>query len=373
MKKAFVYKIFAMLIGTVLLLSGCGKKEEPTPISEATSLTKEAIEDSSESLDEDIKNNDNEENSATEEKITPLAEECTKAYQDFLNGDNEVWFELYDKTTGFKAIEWAYDDIEKYISPETPYSMSEMTLGICNGIQDFYYTGIVAPSEIRYAYLDCGNDSVPELIIEYVGIGEDSVGSNVITVIKLIDDKLQCIFQGSYAYRGFAEVNEYGVYTYSGANGAASYNTEYSYINADGETLFLYGVNYDASAYSLYIPNNEEFVKSCTYTYDILDGEEYHEGYDRFWKSTGLTLSTEEEVEDMIKDIEEQAGVSEEIINGEAISWISLDEEAMSKIVTWETSSVKYYVLDSPDWLFENSGQLFVRCYDTDYVFEIND
>lgn len=358
MRKSYIILEMAVICAVVsLCFAGCGsddndaKSTNTETVAETVSDDKVIEDDKADNKSPSVQDASKEDK---DEPKGPSANECMKAYQAFLNGK---------------------------IREGDTLGISDFAEELCDNFTREYGYMNVLPEAIRYSYIDCGNDGIPELAVAFDGVGTEYMKSNYITVFKLVDDKIKCIFNKSYGYRAFAMLNEYGYYTYGGSNGASSHSTSYSFIDSDGKVNFLYGIYDDFSAHSFYIPDNAEYVEvareegiadnieieqyyyseyddeqsynkfltTCDFIYypvsgnfDRLEGDRLTEAtkggaYERFWESTGLKASTEEQVNRKLDVILEKAGVTDEIVNGAEAEWTDISEAMLEDILAWKS------------------------------------
>lgn len=402
---ALILCMVAIMAVSSASLCGCEKKKDENNQSvgettEDTDLPDTKTDDDKNTFDDNNKEDDsvvNEKDDESKQTSAVSAGDCLKAYQDFLKGDAKVSLELFEKCDEYRygGNSWDIEEIDSQFKKWETYTISEFTEGICRGHAKYYDMRISLPKSISYAYIDCGKDGIPELALLYDTVGNNSITDSFIVIIKLVDDKLQCIFSNRYAYRAFATLGEYGIFGYGGSNGAISNTFMRSYINENGETTFLYGVDDSLAASGLYIPDNteyldvayeegiadyieieqyffemyqndmdyKEYVQNCDYVYyplsnncNRLEGDRLKEAladgsYERFWKSTGLKNMTSEEIEKKIQGVLDGANVTDEILNGEEADWIELSASDFDSIVSWKSSyEAPTLVLDVPSW-----------------------
>lgn len=355
---------------TALCFAGCqgsdnSKNEPEQNVAEQENKTEEIDKNDESGKTDSDKQDSSDEDSAAQSKLS--ASDYMKAYQDFLNG---------------KSKEGSDQGIAEY------------TEELCDEYTKEYGFMSVLPDGISYSFIDCGNDGIPELAVAFDGVGNENIKTNYITVFKLIDDEIKCIFKKGSGYRAFAMLNEYGYYTYGGANGAGSHCVDYYYIDAEGNANFLYGIDNSLSVYSFYIPDNDnyidvadeegiadnleidmyyyelyedqglkEYMNSCDFIYypvsdnwNRLEGDRLKEatkggGYERFWESTGLKLSTQEQIDKKVDGILNKVGVDDTILNGEEVEWIELSAARMDEILSWKSKyEIPVTQLENVSW-----------------------
>lgn len=246
-------------------------------------------------------------------------------------------------------------------------SFREYTDELCRQTAEEWYMDNADPKSMSYSIIDCGNDGALELAVLYEQLGSDEgLDRNFIAIFKLFDNDIKNIFCHDFGYRSYASLNQYGIFNYGGSNGATSHSSMYYFINPEGENIFLYGVDFEFSAYSLYIPDNLEYmdvaeeegisesieidqyyfeeydesldytdyVKKCDYVivpyddeFNPLEGAALDEAfatgaYDRFWDSTGLRpYLTQDEIAQKVKKKMADSGVTDAILEGPETVW----------------------------------------------------
>ncbi|MBO4420868.1 MAG: hypothetical protein J5783_03490 [Lachnospiraceae bacterium] len=228
------------------------------------------------------------------------------------------------------------------------------------------------------AYIDCGMDGYPELVLklsyereEY----EDSPDDEFI-VLRLNGDELNIVTNFAQYYRSFADINEYGYITIGGSGGATTYTNTNSFVTAEGKEVFLwtetgrYGfdkpyfpmdayeipddvkavvareVGYaeggnayemDRVSFSEYDCDstdpdeqqryNDEYLLNCYYTFVNDDGENAvtDEEYVKLCNDNIVKLVTKEELDQMRADKAMEYGCTSEIVSGGLPEWVNLD------------------------------------------------
>ena len=389
--------VFAMVLAlsVSMLLTSCKGKKAEDKVAEPDSITEEEPEtdsDTEETVNQAV---------ADDKASNASGAEYIKAYQDFLKGYNVVWFDAFGDNYTVKAPDWDYEEISNQLKPGKAYTLSEFSEGLSIGCGEYFDIRKSSPKNIGFSYIDCGNDGVPELALLFEEVGNDSQNNNYIAVIKLIDDKLQCVFQNAYAYRTYGFLNEYGFYSYGGSNGASSYSSMYRYINENAESMFLYGIDDMTTVYSFYLRNNDEhvevaeqegvaypieieryfyepyeedddyteFINNCDYVYYPLDdeymrleGKEQEDAlasgaYDRYWKSTNLPVLTEDEAVKKVDGILADAGVTDIIRGGNDVEWFWLSEYDLEKLLSWTAANEATPLrIENPSWSYYYYG-----------------
>ena len=390
-------KLFIVIMAVLsLTLSGCKEKTK-------TDVAKDQKEQAgNENVIEDGNENpeagEEELNEKPAEKENVSVSECLKIYQKFLSGSQKVHFDMCDlanEDNRYAGPGWDLETIANRLQPGKEYSIKEFSEGLCQGHAEYFDQKLSLPKSISYSYIDCGKDEIPELAMLFEEVGGENLADSFIVIFKVIDDKLQCIFNCRYGYRANAVLGEYGMVTYGGSNGAASYTYMVSYVGDKGDTTFLYGIDDALSAVGLYIPGNteyldvaeeegiidrieieqyyfrlcdekenyEDYIKNCDYVYyplsengNRLSKEGLEEAlssgsYQRFWDSTQLNAFTEEQMQEKIDAVYEKAGITKDILNGVDVQWMELGEETVNDILGWKTEyEAKTIELPAPSW-----------------------
>lgn len=186
-----------------------------------------------------------------------MATLSTEAYEAFLKGDLAAT--VKNDFDVFKAGQSFHLNglVEKYVE----------------GFNDEYSS--VDDYDLKYAYIDCGKDGIPELLLEQELFG-DWDGMIMKYIFKFDGEKLNLIkgFDGYYRY--WTEINNYGYVFTGGSSGAAYFDADYYLINADGEIVFLYSYGCDNSQSTPNVPYYhldetklpEDYIDN-TYNYDV--------------------------------------------------------------------------------------------------------
>lgn len=391
-------KLFIVIMAILsLTLSGC-KGKTKADVDKGTTEKAGSENETEVGNENDNPNEEDGLNEQLEEAENISASKCLKIYQKFLSGSQKVCFDMCGVTNEdnrYAGPGWDLETIANRLCPGKEYSIKEFTEGLCRGHAEYFDQEISLPKAVSYSYIDCGKDEVPELAMLFSEVGDENLSDSFIVIFKVIDDKLQCIFNCRYGYRSNAMLGEYGMVTYGGSNGAASYTYMVSYVGAKGDTTFLYGIDDALSAAGLYIPGNteyldvaeeegifgqieieqyyfrlcdesedyEDYIKNCDYVYyplsengNRLSGEGLAAAlssgsYQRFWDSTHLNAFSEAEMQEKIDAVYEKAGVTKDILNGADAQWMDLGQEQVDDILSWKNEyEAKTIVLPDPSW-----------------------
>ncbi len=263
------------------------------------------------------------------------------------------------------------------LNPGSDYTIREMSAIMETFLKEEYDEYILG--EITYGFIDCGADGEPELAVCFEF---DQVFDGYIIpqyeyfVIKRFGDGLRVAAHTDTYYRWESEINEYGYITYSGSGSASSFIGSRSFVNAEGEEIFLYSFEYDLGLSEPVIP--EYYLYYCdlpdgyadSYGYDDNGYEldaynfsepDYSEGYDdeqmrgyyeeyyyvffapdgsgampsdemmELYNANRLRIVDDGAMSGMIRDRESELGVTERIRNGGSIEWTVLEADWLPK------------------------------------------
>lgn len=301
MKKITVLGIIACM--SLVLTMGCGNE---------TSVISESFSESV-SVAGEVEKSDEDTNS--------------EAYLDFINGNTKT-------KVNNSYIEWLENGSE--------YTYEELNQAFISYMN--VYSSNIKLSLADYAFIDCGADGVPELALNQI-YSIESDEANVISVFKIIDDKMYLVSSVYGYYRSYVDINKFGYISYGGSDGAASSYTDYRFVNKDGEEVFLYSESIEICEY------NGEYINSMKYnfsrySYDSETGDEEYKKNDFFTftdmnnqfvepneELIGMYLGDEatwydsQETERLIREYEESLGVTDRIRAGEDFEWITFFSE----------------------------------------------
>ena len=203
-------KLLCMLIAASLIISclaGCGQKSDPAP------------------------------------QPDPEPEKLTAAeiYERFLCGDYSALYA--DDTEG----------LEKGVT----YDISALSYGFCAWLQGTGFCEDAFLDRVFYADIDCGLDGEPEMALK-IGYqlprGEYYENYTICCVLKAFDQDLKIVSLEHEYYRTYTDVNTAGMIYTGGSNSAISWSSACSYVNAEGEKIFLYVSEYYADLAEAAVP-----------------------------------------------------------------------------------------------------------------------
>lgn len=372
----------AVFLGTV---SGCGKKE---PAAEQTADEGKDTVDSNGADTREAEPTKGEQE--PEEVKGPDAETCKKAYEDFLNDREPLYFDLGLEES---CERWIWTDMRSLFPKDTPVVFSEYMSTYWKAESES--AGVpMRPLSIEYSIIDCGLDGIPELAMCFESELVTGDHGLQFLVIKLIDDRLQLIAdfqQGGYSY---GELKSGGIFFIEGSDGSPTYYTQNIYVGPDGQIEYVYGETEYYTPRALYIPDHEDaadvadaegidygmwicrlytkeyedeagdygaFLKNdCAWYFTALTNEQdpitdpgvYEKGspWMNYWDSTGLPLSTREEVETMKKERLLELEITDEIWDAPAVEWKALSPEQSEIAMAWAEDEPQYVQLSRPSW-----------------------
>lgn len=241
------FRVIAALMISALFLCACGKnmtREVPVR-EEAQTPDGTADADETEAAETDIKEKATEptiKDEAAEQSGEDKAEDSPdikQHYMDFLEG----------KTKAF-----AKTDCEGVLTAGQEYSYEELSGRL--------YEGLTLPSTddmllagASYAYIDCGNDGIPELLLRLSYGNYDELQEYLI--FGFDGEKIYFSASETGFYRTEVCVNSCGYIYSGGSSGAASYGYNYYFINEKGERVFLYSINTTLGLSEAYIPYSD--------------------------------------------------------------------------------------------------------------------
>jgi len=385
MSRRVLLTLLAVLCSASLLLSACGKKNRDG----------DASGDPGDTKTEDVAT------PAQAPTQTPAPTQAAvsataykQKYQNFLNSEEKLYFDFYIGSDNAKMQYWQYGDLKDAITADSALTFKEFIQVFCTTMTEIYGRKI-RPDAISYAYLDCGNDGYPELALLLSDEEGTYMDYQYIPVIQLKGDKLELISLFSWGYRSDITLNVNGYYHSSGSSGAASWGEDYYFLDADGNLVFDYGADYASALYGMYFSSEAandyaqdmdysnpdlniavdryytqnyessmdlaDWEKICMWNYfqtsangNVIDNDEIYNDpanpYRQFWDLTGLTRSTDMEIQDAIEEHRKQIGLTEDILDAADVEWTKLPAKQYNLLYSWVTTDTKEYTLDTPSW-----------------------
>ncbi len=283
--------------------------------------------------------------------------------------DKEVYELFLDDAYGVSVSETMYG-----LEPGRTYSLYEFAQTAEASMKDEYMPDKLV--ELKWSLIDCGADGVPELAL-MLTFGKEHEGyfdtSTEYFILKNYEDGLKVVENDSTYYRYESTINRYGYITYGGSDGAASYGYSNRFVNADGESIFLYSGYYtlahaDAVIPYYYLPQEklpedyptdysfeDEGIEIDIYNFDPYesydeDTAEEHASYNMFvfldsdgkdvppderyaalYEELGVVTVTDGEMQELIRKHEEELGVTDQIRDGEGIEWTLYEADWLPK------------------------------------------
>ena len=330
--------ILAILVATTMsfALTGCSKDKEnnPTPVtiesvsaseSEASSengsdTSSDASVSSEENGSSEVASTEaNKESTSASEGKTSSTEAGKERYEAFKNGTEKVFITMDSEYTPYSVS----------IDPATGYTLEELTALLQEG-----YEMSKNPLDVDFAYIDCGNDGVPELALQFTGLGiyspEDD--SSIVFIIKENDGKLNSYFSVESWARSFTTVNKYGIISSMGSGGAAEHGGYEGYVDPTGHFKEIFatwesGIEESDTTYSAYCTLT---IDGVTHQYFCTDDESIPEdALNNYIQMNSLenvdqipTLTGDEmrkQSSELVDEAYSKLGITEEMRNGELL------------------------------------------------------
>lgn len=280
----------------------------------------------------------------------PEVEAEKTRFDKFMTDEEPVYFGM----DIIKKLEWSTEFLSDnyFIEENTPYTISELISLLNDGLGAQTERPELKVEYISYRTVECGVEKTPALAVFFEGMELDSMAVEPLIIIMEKDDKLQAVYGINSGYRSSTNVNDEGVVSYGGSDGAGAHSCSYTLIDGEGNSVFLYSVRGMADYTWLYlgpdvhmdlygiadeygIADNVfieqysfkpydyeaaerdyfEFIKDDMFTYYAInsngevseDEGVYEEGndYRTVFDMTGLSLSTPSEINARIKELEE--------------------------------------------------------------------
>ena len=279
-----------------------------------------------------------------------------KKYEDFLNDEELLFFDKYNQ--------YEFLEDETYFEEGKGYNLSEIIDVLAEHY--FEYSDNKEMESISYAYIDCGMDGVKELALCFNGmdIYSQDDDSTLVYIIKSIDNQLQlCYCYETWARCG-ASINEYGYYVSAGSGGASNHSTDSGLIDKNGEWQYIAGIEQEADIFLISYPEELSKIRTAAqektydgtivfYTVSLADYKEagryvgtstedelysfevYDENFEKvtepdmytdsvykeIFDEAGVAVLSDVEIAAKVAEKEKQVGLTEEIRNGQEITW----------------------------------------------------
>ena len=272
----------------------------------------------------------------------------------------------------------------EYSEPDQSFTIKELADYICGVLTDEESETRSYITDMQYAYIDCGNDGIPEMALDYTVTtyyGEYSdMPDTIHFVVANTADGLKAIYYGESYYRTYTEINSLGFIYSGGSYSAMGHYFDHSYIDANGELIFLYSADYSLGYSEPMIPYYDidylDLPDGYDYDWDFIDDgyeldvycfspfdendnyDEYRQGYmyvfsdnngndatppmrwATFYQDNGIKLYSQTEMRDLLRQHRADLGCTDDIYNGNAdmewtqlaYSWITPAEESQGAI-----------------------------------------
>ena len=304
MKKKIVIAILCMAATLSLSLAGCGKEEteneiliQSQPISEASS------EASSEGAA-----------SGTDNIGADAAKEAEALYDAFLNGTEVAYFDRLPQNDHVGGPE---------LDPQKGYTLEEVKKALPEVFENSN-----ADIAICHALIDCGNDGVKELAVQFQGLGiyspEDD--STLVYVFKAENGKLHACLDFATWARSYTGINQYGFIDSFGSSGASEHGGYYGILDADCNyhDVYSFWESYvlmeetEQANLPGYIVYETVTIDGTEYAYYVIDGDDDNDKYAKLVRDAGYNVLPEEEVHALEIKALEKLGITEEMKNAPA-------------------------------------------------------
>ena len=243
MKKQIVTGLICALM---LSAAGCGDKAtdskglEKEPLAEVveTSKGEENTQNAPATQTTDTKNTDNASASASD------------LYESFKSGTAKAKYRGTGDMTSYLETAAALEVGQSYTMEEIAEALK--TVG------EYADMGLDVKNT-EYRLIDCGQDGVPELLVE-AQLGDEFM---LIMILKEIDGELVICFDQDAWSRSNTVVNSDGTIESGGSGGASLHYYDYAFVDANGDYKYYYGVEETSSMYDSYYAykKGEDFVE----------------------------------------------------------------------------------------------------------------
>ncbi len=235
---------FCAAAGILLLLSGCALTKN-IPTQSGTQGESESVEENSENIAKTSEtgwnapaNNIGADVTVDEkEEKEEINREAKELMEEFLKGNTTV--RMKEQPEGLSTL-------DHYLTPEEIYTWEEIKGQI--GRENIVVN-------VKYAFIDCGNDGVTDLLMKYTVTQEEldsfAYDTNIICFIMYRDGELQITNSYVTWYRMGASINKYGVaFCNYSAPASRPYDGYTWYIvervNAEGQFESIYSFDHDS-------------------------------------------------------------------------------------------------------------------------------
>lgn len=398
MKKRLVWLcILGLVAGSV----GCGNKGAANQSEVDTTANTASVDSGNQGQDAQTSDMNSDEQKNEENAVERDA--MLARYEELMKDTVPIYFDMIDEVS--------YYDAGSYVAfqKQKPYRFSEF-IDKMLGEYQMYAEDSFSLEGMKYTYIDCGMDQIPELAI-CISYMESSMDFSELFVIKELNGKMQIVYRTSYGYRTYTTLNEYGVLTDGGSSGAAEHGIGYTYIDKEGKPQFVYTCTetYDPWYLTSGFGDSEEdleyldlldeimvdryqlaedgeldtddenwyenWLKESYYVYykvnedyEIVEDDTIYQSdniYAKFAARTGFTFKTPEEIDKMVKQRKEEVGLTEQLENGKEVEWKDMDTSAFDDVIGRFANKVEevsdeeppMVMVDNPSWEYYCSAE----------------
>lgn len=224
--------------------------------------------------------------------------------------------------------------------------------------------------DISYAYIDCGADGIPELVLQFdTGVSADPASYGTYDfVINCKDGALSLVQEYESFYRHNTFLYNSGIVEYYASDGLFMYENNFRYINGDGTESFLYSADCSEGdfmflnsgmlpegfasegyftepasdqGYTLYVCKDycftdddlaygsDEYKENHIFTISSFGDAQIGtpEEYASFYEDYGIRIVTEDEAAEIVRKHCESLGMNADMQKKEEITFTKFDSE----------------------------------------------
>jgi hypothetical protein len=167
----------------------------------------------------------------------------SELYESFMEGQTKVKY----RGTGDMA---SYIELSAVLTPGESYTIFEIRdkAGIIDDFVQYKPQG-----DAEFSYIDCGSDGSKELLVKQAFAADDMYEVFTLNmIIKDIDGELYICWDQDTWSRSDVTVNEDGTIEGGGSGGAALHYTDLSFVDANGDYHYFYGLESYMTPYGDY-------------------------------------------------------------------------------------------------------------------------
>ncbi|MCR4989785.1 MAG: hypothetical protein K6A38_02860 [Lachnospiraceae bacterium] len=258
MKNKFIPIILSLAV-IIAALSGCNSNtaasnETVSPVTDTASETNTESEQEAEpEAEETVEEVD------AEPEVTFSADDAKAMYEAFLKGDAKasVYSDIEVNPEGYMTFSQSIADGTECTLDDLHKAFKE---SICDRFEDTIEDLESYDFTDENAYIDCGNDGMPELLVSskiYFVMDEYTA----FMIFKAGEDGIKMCFCDCANSRSSMSVNEFGYIRFDASGGAAYHLFENRYIDGDGNYHFLYGNSHNDDLATMDIYADEELIE----------------------------------------------------------------------------------------------------------------